>query len=392
MKKRNLIPVTILFVSLFLVTLILIFLKKFALSSFFALFSFVILFFLFAKISKKESTAPPTELDTITGSLDTMSEGLVILTGDGKVLLANKSAREILSSDDVFFPSNIFEECPSPALKDLVRRAKDGSHVEAGFILEGVEYQVSADPRLVKGAVEGIALLILREGEKEKSELIRREFTANVSHELKTPLHAISGYAELLKNKMVLPEDTDRFLDNIYSEAQRLVDLIDDTIKLSRLDEGGENMQRDTVNLLSLAEKTVKLLETKAERASVTLTVNGDNCSIEGIVNLLEGIIFNLVDNAIKYNRENGSVLVEIKETEKTVILSVCDTGIGIPSEFQERVFERFYRVDKSHSKEVSGTGLGLSIVKHAAKLHQAHIELYSVENGGTSVRVIFPK
>lgn len=390
MKKRILTPANILFISLFIVTLILITFKMFVLSSFFALFSFVVLFIL--SLKPKEKKEPLTPLDTIANSLDVMSEGLVILSGDGKVLLANKSARVILSSDDKFFPANILEESPSPALKDLVKRAKDGTHVEAGFILEGVEYQVSADPMLEKGAVEGIALLILREGEKEKSELIRREFTANVSHELKTPLHAISGYAELLKNKMVRPEDTDRFLDNIYSEAQRLVDLIDDTIKLSRLDEGGANMQRECVNLLSLAKKTVKLLETKAERASVTLNVIGDECSLTGIVNLLEGIIFNLVDNAIKYNRENGSVLVEIKESEKTVILSVSDTGIGIPTEFQERVFERFYRVDKSHSKEVGGTGLGLSIVKNAAKHHQAHIELYSVKNGGTSVRVIFPK
>ena len=391
MKKRISTPTLLLFVSLFSATLILILLKQFALSSFFALFSFIILFVLYIK-KPKEINSAPDALDRIAATLDTMSEGVVILAGDGKVLLANKSARVILSSDDVFFPTNILEECPSPALKDLVRRAKDGSHVEAGFILEGVEYQVSADPMLEKGAVEGIALLILREGEKEKSELIRREFTANVSHELKTPLHAISGYAELLINKMVRPEDTDRFLENIYSEAQRLVDLIDDTIKLSRLDEGGANMQRERVDLLSLAEKTVKLLETKAERATVTLKVTGDSCTIDGIVNLLEGIIFNLVDNAIKYNRENGSVLVEIKENDKTLILSVSDTGIGIPTEFQERVFERFYRVDKSHSKEVGGTGLGLSIVKHAAKLHQAHIELYSVENGGTNVQVIFPK
>ncbi len=320
-------------------------------------------------------------------ALDSMGEGVLVLSDKGNIVLANTTARKLLSID-----SNDFTESQSPALKSLIKQALRGAHAETGLIFEGLEYQVSADPVFDRGAVKGIAVLILRESAKVKSELIRREFTANVSHELKTPLHAISGYAELLKNKMVRPEDTDRFLDNIWSESQRLVDLIDDTIKLSRLDEGATEMARVEVDLYALAKSTLALLESKAERTGITLSVSGDSCTVEGIPQLLEGIIFNLADNAIKYNRENGSVSVEIKNGEKTVTLSVCDTGIGIPKEFQERVFERFYRVDKSHSKEVGGTGLGLSIVKHAAKLHQAHIELYSVENGGTSVSVIFPK
>ena len=283
---------------------------------------------------------------TLKKAVCAMSEGVVILDGEGKVMLANPTAITILSLDSA---DNVSVESISPALRDLINRARSGAHAEADVILDGTEYELSADAVVSKGAVESIAILILRESDKEKSAFIRREFTANVSHELKTPLHAISGYAELLKNGMVKDEDKERFLSNIYSEAQRLVDLIDDTIKLSRLDEGATDMVRETVDLFSLAEKSLALLETKASRAGVTLSLSGKSCYIDGIPQLLDGIIFNLVDNAIKYNRENGSVSVEIKENEKNITLNVCDTGIGIPEEYRERVFERFYRVDKSH-------------------------------------------
>ncbi len=343
------------------------------------------------KTTCEKQTEAHARAKLIKNAIDSVGDGIMILDENGSIIISNTTAEKLFSVDDNVVITSITES-QSPALSSLIKQAKCGSHVETGLILEGVEYQVTADPVFEKGAVKAIAVLILRESAKEKSELIRREFTANVSHELKTPLHAISGYAELLRNKMVRPEDTDRFLDSIWSEAQRLVDLIDDTIKLSRLDEGAADMVHEEINLYSLAEETMSLLKTKAERAGVVMSLSGDSVFIEGIPQLLEGIVYNLVDNAIKYNRENGSVSVEVKNNEKTVTLSVCDTGIGIPKEFQERVFERFYRVDKSHSKEVGGTGLGLSIVKHAAKLHQAHIELYSVENGGTSISVIFQK
>ena len=323
-------------------------------------------------------------------AVNAMREGFIILDGDGNVRLANSAARSLLSLGDG--ESNLLTDSHSPAIRELISSAKNGQHSETGVILDGAEYQLSADPIFDRGAIKCIAILILRESEKEKSALIRREFTANVSHELKTPLHAISGYAELLNNGMVREEDKSRFLSSIYSEAQRLVELIDDTIKLSRLDEGATDMARECVDLYALSEKVLSLLEAKANRTGISLLLEGKACKINGIPQLLEGIIYNLVDNAIKYNRENGSVSVEVKENEKNVTLTVCDTGIGIPEEYRERVFERFYRVDKSHSKEVGGTGLGLSIVKHAAKLHQAHIELYSVVNGGTRIRVIFPK
>ncbi|MBR5459900.1 MAG: ATP-binding protein [Clostridia bacterium] len=331
-----------------------------------------------------------SEAELFKDSANALREGFIILDGSGKVILSNHAARNLLSLGDG--ERNLLTDSHSPAIRELINQAKSGYHADADIILDGAEYELSADPVFDNGAVKSIAILILRESEKEKSALIRREFTANVSHELKTPLHAISGYAELMKNGMVREEDKERFLSNIYSEAQRLVDLIDDTIKLSRLDEGATQFVKERVDLYAIAEKTLSLLDTKASRTGVKLILSGKETYIDGIPQLLDGIIFNLVDNAIKYNRENGSVSVEIKENEKNVTLNVCDTGIGIPEEYRERVFERFYRVDKSHSKEVGGTGLGLSIVKHAAKLHQAHIELYSVVNGGTSVRVIFPK
>jgi len=360
-----------------------------------SLLIFVMTVYLFLRILKerrelsKKERVVENSARTIEKSLCAISDGVIILDKDGYVILANPTASKLLS---LGAEGRISLEAQSPALRDLINRARSASHAVADIILEGTEYELSADAVISKGAVESIAILILRESEKEKSALIRREFTANVSHELKTPLHAISGYAELLKNGMVKDEDKDRFLSSIYSEAQRLVDLIDDTIKLSRLDEGATDMVCETLDLYALAEKNIALLETKASRTGVTLSLSGKSCFMEGIPQLLDGIIFNLVDNAIKYNRENGSVSVEIKDNEKNITLNVCDTGIGIPEEYRERVFERFYRVDKSHSKEVGGTGLGLSIVKHAAKLHQAHIELYSVEGGGTSVSVIFPK
>lgn len=353
------------------------------------------LFFLPSVFSNEKKKSEEREkelykrLDIMETSVGNVSEGVVILNAKGCVAFVNSVAAALLS---VKLGDDLVSVTHSPALRDLINRAIDTRHAETGIILEGNEYELIADAVFEKGALKSVALLILREDEKEKSALIRREFTANVSHELKTPLHAISGYAELLKNDMVRPEDKDRFLSNIYSEAQRLVDLIDDTIKLSRLDEGASDMAREEVDLYKIAERTLSLLNTKAERAGISLSLSGSSCVMTGIPQLLEGIVFNLVDNAIKYNRENGSVSVEIKETDKSVTLNVCDTGIGIPEEYRERVFERFYRVDKSHSKEVGGTGLGLSIVKHAAKLHQAHIELYSVVQGGTSVSVIFPK
>ena len=228
--------------------------------------------------------------------------------------------------------------------------------------------------------------------EKEKTEKIRREFTANVSHELKTPLHSISGYAELLKNGMVKDDDVAPFSKKIYSEAQRMIQLIDDIINLSHLDEGADDMKREDVDLYTLAENAVSSVENEAQNADVAIELTGETAVVNGISQLLFGMIYNLCDNAVKYNRAGGKVSVDVRNNEDSVILTVSDTGIGIPEEHKERVFERFYRVNKSHSKEVGGTGLGLSIVKHSAMIHNAKITLNSVLNEGTTITVVFPK
>lgn len=228
--------------------------------------------------------------------------------------------------------------------------------------------------------------------EKEKSEQMRREFTANVSHELKTPLHAISGCAELLAHGMVKAEDTEKFAGQIYQEAQRMSRLVEDILKLSRLDEGVEVAQYEMLDLHELAEKTVESLLPVANQMGVQLVVTGEDVQMEGAVQLLQGILYNLCDNAIKYNVQGGKVTVDVRAGHRSVKLTVSDSGIGIPREHQERIFERFYRVDKSHSKQIGGTGLGLSIVKHAVRLHQANLELMSEPNQGTVITITFPR
>jgi len=249
-----------------------------------------------------------------------------------------------------------------------------------------------ANPVSTDGKVTGAALLVLDVTEKERAEQMRREFTANVSHELKTPLQTISGYAELLANGMVADKDKTAFSEKIYAEAQRMIRLIEDIIKLSNLDEGAVELTRETVDLYVTAENTVRSLLPAAKKANVTLSLKGENAEIYGIPQLLTAVVYNLCDNAIKYNKDGGTVFVSVKNNAENIVLSVRDTGIGIPKEQQERIFERFYRVDKSHSKEVGGTGLGLSIVKHAAKLHDAKITLESEVGKGTGITVIFPK
>ena len=226
----------------------------------------------------------------------------------------------------------------------------------------------------------------------EKTEQIRREFTANVSHELKTPLHSISGYAELLANDMVKPQDVQPFAGKIYSESRRMSSLVEDIISLSQLDAGAPEMPREECDLYLIAQNAVDSLSLAAEEAGVTVSLSGESACLNGVPQLLYGICYNLCDNAIKYNREKGSVSVSVRDEGGEAVLTVSDTGIGIAPEHQQRVFERFYRVDKSHSKEVGGTGLGLSIVKHSAMVHNAKIDLQSTPGKGTSITVRFPK
>ncbi|NCB52613.1 MAG: hypothetical protein EOM54_12160 [Clostridia bacterium] len=276
-------------------------------------------------------------------------------------------------------------------MQKLLHDAIGGRRSESSVTLGGGQYQIIASPVESRGSVTGAVLLTLDVTEKSAAEKLRREFTANVSHELKTPLQSISGYAEIIQNGLVKPEDMHRFIGQIYSEAQRLITLVEDIIRLSRLDEGGE-LPREETDLFKLANETVSYLAPSAKEMSVTLEAHGEKAVISGVPQLLGEIIYNLCDNAIKYNRPGGRVDVTVENRSSEAVLAVRDTGIGIPKEHQSRIFERFYRVDKSHSKETGGTGLGLSIAKHAALIHGARIEVDSTPGIGTTMTVRFPK
>ena len=329
------------------------------------------------------------EFETAT---ENMSEGLIILNEKGVILSINRAAAKMLGLSEDSVGKDFFSEKTSVNLKEPTQKALSGQNTEEVFALNDGNCQLLANPVSTDGKVTGAALLVLDVTEKERAEQMRREFTANVSHELKTPLQTISGYAELLANGMVADKDKTAFSEKIYAEAQRMIRLIEDIIKLSNLDEGAVELTRETVDLYVTAENTVRSLLPAAKKANVTLSLNGENAEIYGIPQLLTAVVYNLCDNAIKYNKDGGTVFVSVKNNAENIVLSVRDTGIGIPKEQQERIFERFYRVDKSHSKEVGGTGLGLSIVKHAAKLHDAKITLESEVGKGTEITVIFPK
>lgn len=330
--------------------------------------------------------------DEFTAITDSMSEGLMLLNPKCTILSINRAAVSLLDTDDFCVGKNILTVNRSLALQEILSSAIGGKQSQKIIDIHDGHYQASASPVMSGNAVSGIALLIFDVTERENSEQMRREFTANVSHELRTPLHSISGYAELLKNGMVKSGDVKPVATKIYDEAQRMVRLVEDIINLSHLDEGAEDMIKEEVDLYDIVSSTIESLSPEAEAAGVTVSFSGQHVSVNGISQLLSGIVYNLCDNAIKYNRQGGSVSVSLSSEDKDAVLTVSDTGIGIPTEHQQRIFERFYRVDKSHSKEVGGTGLGLSIVKHAAKIHDAKIKLSSVPDQGTEITVIFPK
>ncbi len=329
------------------------------------------------------------ELEVMTSG---MTEGIVLLNVNGDILHINQAAMRLFGADKSCEGENILELNRDVTLSALWRAATSGSHAEDIVTFANRQYNVMASPVLSNDAVSGVVLLLLDVTEKEQAEQMRREFTANVSHELRTPLHTISGSAELLVNDVVKPEDVPAFANRIYTEAQRMIQLVEDIIRLSHLDEGAEDMTFETVNVYEVAEDVLWSLTEKAESAQVSLTLHGDEAFITGIKHLVCEIIYNICDNAIKYNRAGGSVMLDITDTGEAVQVSIADTGIGIPPEYVDRIFERFYRVDKSHSKEIGGTGLGLSIVKHAAKLHNADITVQSVVDQGTTITVAFPK
>ena len=341
------------------------------------------------KMQSNELKRKQSEFETVTQG---MTEGIVLLNSKGIILSINHAAENLFDVSSPAAGRDVLSVNRSPALSEILDKAGNGTYAEKTIPLKNGKYRFSASPVISNGEISGSVLLLLDVTEKETAEQLRREFTANVSHELKTPLHTISGCAELLTGGMVKPGDIPAFSKQIYTEAQRMIRLVDDIIKLSHLDEGAGDLKREETDLYALADNTMKALGQEAENNGIKTMLCGESAVLYGIPQLLDSIVYNLFDNAVKYNRKGGSVTVTVKNEKESVILSVADTGIGIPGEHQERIFERFYRVDKSHSKEIGGTGLGLSIVKHAAKLHNAEIRLHSATGEGTTVTVKFPK
>lgn len=328
------------------------------------------------------------EFEQITGS---MNEGLVLLDEAGVILSINPAARRLLDAAENCVGQDLLTVDRDVALSDALRQAAEQGHSEFRGQRNGREYQFDVTRIQSEGRMAGTVLLVFDVTERAFAERNRREFTANVSHELKTPLQGIIGSAELLENGLVKQEDVPRFIGHIRSEAQRLVTLIGDIIRLSQLDEGDE-MPRETVDLLTLSQEAADDLKTAAAEKHIAIAVEGGSETIGGVRRLLYEVIYNLCDNAIKYNVEGGSVKVSVGERDGKAFVSVADTGIGIAPEHQSRIFERFYRVDKSHSKASGGTGLGLSIVKHAVQYHHGTVELHSEGGKGTTICILLPK
>ena len=318
-----------------------------------------------------------------------MREGLVLLNRNHRVLSINPAAQTVFETDDSCVGEDFLKVDRRHDVNLAIESAMENGHAEVRAEKNGREYQFDVSRISSDGAALGVVLLAFDVTEQANAERNRREFTANVSHELKTPLQSIIGSADLMENGLVQPEDMPRFVGHIRTEAARLLALVNDIIRLSQLDEGVQ-MQTEEVSLLALSQEAVSSLAQEAEQKHVSISASGDDGRVTGVRRLLYEIVYNLCENAIKYNVENGSVEVHVAQTSETVVLTVRDTGIGIAPEHQSRVFERFYRVDKSHSKKSGGTGLGLSIVKHAAMYHNAEIDMKSAVGKGTTVTVTF--
>lgn len=320
-----------------------------------------------------------------------MKEGLVLLDGKGIILSINRTAQKLFSTDASCVGSDFLTVDRSSDISAAIQKAKENDVSELRDERDGRIYQFDFSSIKSGGDTIGTVILSFDVTEQEAAERNRREFTANVSHELKTPLQGIIGSAELLENGMVKQEDIPRFIGHIRTEAARMIALIEDIIRLSQLDEG-DLLPRDTVDLMEVAKEAAENLHDAAEKKHITFFVGGQNAEFTGVRRLIYEIVYNIFDNAIKYNNDGGSVAVSVASDKDTVSVNVKDTGIGISDEYQSRVFERFYRVDKSHSRASGGTGLGLSIVKHAVQYHHGYISLKSEPGKGTEIKVTFPK
>ena len=327
------------------------------------------------------------ELEQITGH---MKEGLVLLDNTGKILSINPAAQQIFGVKTPCYGQGFLTVDRDRELYLAIQAALEEGHSEIRLERDGREFQFDISGIESDDIVIGAALLAFDVTEQAAAERSRREFTANVSHELKTPLQSILGSAELLKNGMVSQEDIPHFSGLIHTEAARLVALVDDIIHLSQLDEGNP-LPQESVDLLETAQGVASALKDAAGRKDIQVSATGESVRVKGVSSFLYEMIYNLCDNAIKYNVEGGRVDLSVSREERGAVLTVADTGIGIPPEYQSRVFERFFRVDKSRSKASGGTGLGLSIVKHIAQYHNAAIELQSAAGSGTTISIAFP-
>ena len=327
--------------------------------------------------------------DELNQIMASMNEGLVLLDKKGNVLSMNDASKKLFGIEHIPVGRDFLTVDRSPEMNRAIKKAYDGKHSEFRETRNGSEYQFILNRTESEGKTIGLVILCLDVTDAASAEQNRKEFTANVSHELKTPLQSIIGCAELLENGLVKPEDTSHFIGNIKNEATRLVSLINDIIRLSQLDEDSE-IATESVDLIEVANEVAEVLSASAAKKQVQISVNGDSCAINGVRRYLYEILYNLCDNAIRYNNAGGKVDVSVKHDGENTVVSVSDTGIGIPPEHHSRIFERFYRVDKSHSKETGGTGLGLSIVKHAVAYHHGKLKLDSTPGKGTTITITF--
>ena len=323
---------------------------------------------------------------------ENMQEGLIVIDKYTMILSANSSAWNLFHMDRVRQGESVYCLDREEEFRHAIEQVLSGEHTELVLKLNGSDIQLIANPVIRDKKTEGAVVLLVNVTEKLERESLRREFSANVSHELKTPLTSISGFAEIMQGGLVKNEDIPKFAGRIYKESQRLLQLVEDVIQISQLDEEKTSYVWEPVDVYQVCKNAFESLKEKAKRLNVHLYICGERMKMEAVRTLLEEAVYNICDNAIKYNRNDGSVSVFLVQTAQEIQIVVKDTGVGIPKEDQDRVFERFYRVDKSHSKEIGGTGLGLSIVKHAVGALKGSVILRSEEGNGTEICMKFPK
>ena len=323
---------------------------------------------------------------------ENMQEGLIVIDKYTMILSANSSAWNLFHIDRVCQGESVYCLDREEEFRHAIEQVLSGEHTELVLKLNGSDIQLIANPVIRDKKTEGAVVLLVNVTEKLERESLRREFSANVSHELKTPLTSISGFAEIMQGGLVKNEDIPKFAGRIYKESQRLLQLVEDVIQISQLDEEKTSYVWEPVDVYQVCKNAFESLKEKAKRLNVHLYICGERMKMEAVRTLLEEAIYNVCNNAIKYNRNDGSVSVFLTQTAQEIQIVVKDTGVGIPKEDQDRVFERFYRVDKSHSKEIGGTGLGLSIVKHAVGALKGSVILRSEEGNGTEICMKFPK